>query len=171
MRMMLRLATYVVLAAFPIAYAHAFNDDFARIPEVQGAALSPTGEYLAVAKEEEGQRLVAVFKYPAMELIHVIDLKGKYDVGRFWWANDERILVLVNFELGNQEEELTRGELYAVNADGSKGKYLFGIGARHNQKTNSRVQRVKREAAAATAPHKREPRHSSKSKGLASRAE
>ena len=63
-----------------------FVDDYAKLPEVLGASISPTGKYLAVAKEEDNKVVVAVFEYPKIELINVIDFPGRNEVGGFWWV-------------------------------------------------------------------------------------
>ena len=145
-----------VLGGFFASTAHAFVDDYVRIPEVRRAVISPTGEYLAVVKDEDQRRVLAVFEFPKMKLINVVSFPGKNEVGRFWWANDERLLIDIALDLDSREDDVGRGELYAVNADGTKGKYLFGIrGDLMNKGGSSRVQRVRSEAAAARPRHMR----------------
>ena len=135
--------------------AHAYDDSFAKIPEIQGARISPTGEYLAVVKEEDERRVVAVFEFPKMELINVIAFPGKNEVGNFWWVNDDRILVRVDVDWGNREQDISYGELYAVNADGTRGKYLFGLRGDQLGETKSRIQRVTVEYGSASFEHAR----------------
>ena len=148
---LLFLPALMVLAA---GAAHAdLVDDFSRNPDVISAKISPTGEYLAVMKEEEEQNVVAVFTFPAMKLINVIDLPGKNEVSNYWWINDERILVSVMFDWAGFEDERSYGELYAVNADGKRGKYLFGIRGDGQGATKSRVRQVARRTESATFEH------------------
>ncbi len=128
-------------------------DDLAKRAEVSQVRFSPTGEYLTAVKEEDGKRVVAVFTYPDMDLINVIDFPGRSEVGAYWWVNEERILVSVAVDWGNREADSRYGELYAVNADGKKGKYLFGLRGNQSAKTKSRLNQVSREFASASYLH------------------
>jgi dipeptidyl aminopeptidase/acylaminoacyl peptidase len=128
-------------------------DDLARKPDVLSARLSPTGEYLAVMKEEGTKRVVAVFQFPKMKLINVIDFPGRSEVGSYWWVNDERILTSVAVDWDRFEEDVSYGELYAVNANGKKGKYLFGIRGDQSGKAKSRTTTVSTEYASAAFTH------------------
>lgn len=129
--------------------------DLSKPPEFLNARISPTGDYLAILKEEDQKRVLAVFEYPKMKLINVVDFPGRNEVGAYWWVNDERLLMSVLVDWGNREEEVGYGELYAVNADGKKGKYLFGHRGEQGAATKSRVAKVKAEFASATLEHPR----------------
>lgn len=140
-----------------VSHAWAFNDDYARPLEIRQAEISPKGDYISILKEEDGKQIVAVLTYPDMELINVIDPPANTEVGDYAWVNDDRILVQFAFELPYSEEERSAGELYAVNADGSKGKYLFGFRADYagGGQPKSRVQRVEAQTEAARLLHPR----------------
>ena len=151
---MMKLVVYILLAMLTAGPVRAdLVDDFSRNPDVLSAKISPTGEYLAVMKEEEEQNVVAVFTFPAMKLINVIDFPGKNEVGNYWWVNDERILVSIMFDWAGYEDERSYGELYAVNADGKRGKYLFGLRGDQAGNTRSRVSQVSRRTEAASLQH------------------
>ena len=147
------LIVSVLLCLLAVPVAADLIDDLARNPEVRAARISPTGEYLAVMKEEEAQNVVAVFTFPEMKLINVIDFPGKNEVGRFWWVNNERILVSVAIDWDRSEEDVGHGELYAVNADGKRGKYLYGRRGNMSGKAKSRTNQVTTEYAAASFLH------------------
>ncbi len=145
------LAALAVLMGMLLGSAVQANlvDDWSRNPEVRWAEISPTGEYLAVLKEEQDERVVAVFEFPAMKLINVIDFPGRSEVGNFWWVNDERILVRVDVDWSFREDDVSYGELYAVNADGKRGKYLFGLRGNQANTNKSRVSSVTQEFGSA----------------------
>ncbi len=143
------LAVLMSVLSMPVAQAN-LVDDWSRNPEVRGARISPTGEYLAIVKDEDDQRVVAVFEFPAMKLINVIDFPGRSEVGNYWWVNDERLLVSVAVDWNNREEDVSYGELYAVNANGKKGKYLYGLRGDQADSTKSRVSSVRREFGSAS---------------------
>ena len=124
-------------------------DGLAKNAEISDAKISPTGEYLAVLKEEDGKRKIFVFEFPAMKLINIIDAPGRSEVGTYRWVNDERLLLSISVDWGNREDDIGYGELYAVNADGKKGKYLFGVRGDQNADIKSRTSKVKQEFASA----------------------
>lgn len=142
------LAQTLFLTLFSSSFAAAnLVTDLARKAEVMSAKISPGGDYLAVMKDEDDRRVVAVFSFPDMKLINVIAFPGKNEVGNYWWVNDERILTSIAVDYGNREQDTTYGELYAVNADGKKGKYLFGYRGDQLGATDTRVNRVTTERA------------------------
>ena len=145
---MLSLVACVSVWLSPLVRADLI-DDLSRNPEVRGARISPTGEYLAVLKEEDDQRVVAVFTFPKMKLINVVDFPGRSEVGNYWWVNDERLLFNIAVDWGNREDDVSYGELYAVNADGKRGKYLFGMRGEQLGETKSRLNNVSRALASA----------------------
>lgn len=152
----LLFTAFTFIACLLAATVHAdLVDDWSKNPELRGAKISPTGEYLAVVKDEDDQRVVAVFEFPAMKLINVIDPPGKSEVGNYWWVNNERLLISVAVDWGNREEDVSYGELYAVNANGKRGKYLFGLRGDQGDSKKSRVSSVKQEFGSASLVHQR----------------
>ncbi len=149
---------YVVLAFVFINLlginAHAdLVDDWSKNREVFSAKISPQGEYLAVMKEEDEKRVVAIFSFPAMKLLNVVDFPGRSEVGNYWWVNDERLIFQVNVDWGSREDDVSYGELYAVNADGKKGKYLYGLRGNQPGSNRSRTSNVTAAFASARFTH------------------
>jgi len=96
--------------------------------EFRQAEISPTGEYLAVDVVHEERRALAVL---ATKDLEVISVSGFYDaeVGGFEWINDERLVLTIMRKRPGREAPGSYGEIYAVNADGSAPKYLYGLNA------------------------------------------
>ena len=96
--------------------------------EFRQAEISPDGTYLAVDVVHEGRRALAVLK---TENLEVIKVSGFYDaeVGRFGWINSDRLVLTIVRKRYGREAPGSFGEIYAVNADGSAPKYLYGINA------------------------------------------
>ena len=103
-------------------------EQLAAKPEFRQAEISPDGKYLAVDVVHEERRALAVL---ATEDLEVIKVSGFYDaeVGAFGWVNDERIVMTIVRKRYGREAPGSYGEIYAVNADGSAPKYLYGINA------------------------------------------
>lgn len=123
-------------------------NDFARLAELISAEISPGGQYLSVLREENEKRTLVVFTYPEMKILNVIDFPGNNEVGDYDWVNDERLLIRIDFDFEVFGGNRTFGELYAINADGSKGKYLFGRRADQGATSSSRVHTVRAERGA-----------------------
>ena len=124
-------------------------EDIAADPEFLNAEISPTGEYLAALKEIDNKRTVVVFKFPSMEPAGVMRFPGRNEVGNFMWVNDERIVASIVTQFDRLEAEQSRGELFAMNADGSKSEYLFGYRATEEQ-GSGHIKRRTREWASAS---------------------
>ncbi|HSN01371.1 MAG TPA: S9 family peptidase [Rudaea sp.] len=127
--------TSAIAAPMPLA-------DFARHPQYEQVKISPEGDYLAATAVVRGRTVLA--------LIHLANMKGvnvtprdRADVVDFWWVASKRVMYTLGERVGGLEEPQSTGELYAVNADGSDGKILFGFragedhGATHIQHAES----------------------------------
>ena len=104
-------------------------EDFARWPDVRRVRISPGGDYLAVMRVVDDKQVVAVLSFPEMKLTGTMSFPGNNQVLNFWWVNDERLIGSVTRDFGATEYLRPTGELFGMNADGSKGRHLFGVRA------------------------------------------
>lgn len=100
--------------------------DFARQSEFEEAKLSPTGQYLAVAMRRDGVKILVVLRHDTLDVASVLKFNAPNEVDRFYWANDERLLVSLAITFGPYEFPMSTGELHAVDADGKNGRMVFG---------------------------------------------
>ena len=145
--MLRRILAAWMLVSVSLPVTAGIVEDIAADPDILDAEISPNGDYLAALREIEGKRTVVVFKFPSMELSTVLSFPGRNEVGNFWWINDERILASVLLKFDRLESEISRGELFAVNADGSKSEHLFGYRAAGDQRSQGHVKRKSNELA------------------------
>ena len=129
MRRLLASAGLVLVLATPTVSAGVSPEDFARNPDVLRTRISPTGEYLATLRVVDDKRVVAVLTFPDMELKGVMSFPGRNQVLSFRWVNDERLVGSVTRDFGRFEFLSPSGELFGMNADGGRGKHLFGYRA------------------------------------------
>ena len=103
--------------------------------------ISPTGKYLSVVKEVEGQRNLFVLTLSDYKIINMLRFPEGAEVGNYYWVNDERIVLSKIYRKPWTEVPTSMGELYAINADGSKGKYLAGYLSGEAKHTRIRKQK------------------------------
>lgn len=114
------LSTPVVGAAPPTPIK-----DFVRDAEFERAKISPTGRYLAMVMPREGRRMLGILD---LELRKVTaHMRWDYEeVAAFHWVGPDRVVVSMARSFGPLDQPYLTGELFAMNADGSRKKYLFG---------------------------------------------
>ena len=133
MRVLRVCATFVAgfLMFSTFAYAAKQEHDtaslFAKHAEFTSVSISPGGDYLAVGILHEGKRAAAVLDLETKAVKSLITFKDRLEVAGIRWLNEERLLVTMARKIGSLEMPGSAGELYAVNADGSKGKNIFGF--------------------------------------------
>lgn len=119
--------TVLILASVGCSATYAYTPaDFAKDYQYQAAKISPDGKHIAMAILKDGQRKLAVVKASDFSPVGGADFGNKQEVGRFYWANNERIVAQIWKRYPWKEEPVFEGELFAVNYDGSRGKMIYG---------------------------------------------
>jgi len=99
---------------------------FAKESEFTSVQVSPEGDYLSVKTTRDGKAALMILERAKMKLINVVQLDGDAQVGGYSWVSKDRLVFTKQYLRGYFAEPTDRGELLAVNADGSKSKYLMG---------------------------------------------
>ena len=115
-------------------------EHFAKGTQYFNLKLSPNGDFFSAKSNVDGRDVLAVFDRKAMKMINVIRFGGNQQVGDYFWVNEKRIVTQIEYVHGWDNEPRYRGELFAVNADGSKQKYLTGYQGGEMQ-TGSRLKK------------------------------
>lgn len=105
-------------------------ESFFSYSKISQVKISPDGKYLAMAVASDA----AGVDRDMLVILNTADRKPKANLQvinrqsilNFWWANDERVLVSTMTETGSFDVPVPDGDLYAVNADGTKQKQLIG---------------------------------------------
>lgn len=100
-------------------------EDFAINPQYANATLSPDGKHLALTYDNGEQTRLYFFSLPDLKLVGNHGLAGD-SPGDIYWANNKRVVVKVLRNVLQIESKGYFGELYAVNYDGTDGKFIFG---------------------------------------------
>ena len=69
---------------------------------------------------------LAIMRRADNKLTATFQLGRNTHVNEFWWVNAERVLISIAEKFGEMDQPRLTGELYAINADGSKGELLVG---------------------------------------------
>ncbi|WP_259401967.1 S9 family peptidase [Pseudoalteromonas sp. SG41-1] len=115
-------------------------DDFSRSSEYSQVKISPNGSYLAVIMQPEGKKVLVILDAKKFTIHHAINFESNAQVGAYHWVRDDRVVVAKEYLRGWQDHPEYYGELYGVNADGSKAKYL--VGYLGEMQTGSRIKKA-----------------------------
>jgi dipeptidyl aminopeptidase/acylaminoacyl peptidase len=94
--------------------------------EFVSAKISPDGKHLAFAIVKEGVRQLAVVETDSMKAVGGVSFGTKQQVGDFYWANNERLVMQVLENDPWAEFPSYYGELFAINYNGKRGEIIYG---------------------------------------------
>jgi len=89
---------------------------FARHAQFTSAKISPKGTFVAALSQESGRRTLAFINLVTRKLTFVLRPEGESTIGRFYWANDERVVIEMVDQQGTLAAPVTLGEMYAIDA-------------------------------------------------------
>lgn len=121
----------IFLIFFPFILVSTFCEavtiaELTETPAITDIKISPTGDYLAARVFRDNKHSLIFLDRSAVKIVGGLNLVGSNEVGRFFWANDERIVAEVYRVPTNKEAPSYWGELVAVNYDGSYSELIFG---------------------------------------------
>ena len=117
----------------------ALIEAFTKFPQVYSVKISPDGENLGLLASAEGRKVLMILSADDYSPVNVIKFGSTKQVGEFHWANNERLIVrLEYFQSWYSEAPSSAGEWYAINIDGSKEANIFGY--RSGKGTSSKIQ-------------------------------
>lgn len=100
--------------------------------EFNDIQVSPNGEYFAATVPLEDQTALVVLSREKMSVTATFRLGKNTEVADFDWVNPERVLISTAKKFGSLAEPQLDGNLYAMNADGSKIELLMGQSVKGN---------------------------------------
>ncbi|WP_286265940.1 hypothetical protein [Thalassotalea atypica] len=106
--------------------------------------ISPDGKTIAVAMDVEGKRTLAFLNTANMEYVGGSKLPRLSEVGQFYWANNERVIIQVHKKEAWRPESIYYGELFAQNIDGTKANMIYGYRALHERKARGAGSKFKK---------------------------
>jgi dipeptidyl aminopeptidase/acylaminoacyl peptidase len=101
-------------------------DAFVKKDRFETIKISPAGEYYAATVPVEDRTALAIMRRSDNKLSATFQLGRNTHVENFWWVNPERVLISIAEKFGEMDQPRLTGELYAINADGSRPDLLVG---------------------------------------------
>jgi dipeptidyl aminopeptidase/acylaminoacyl peptidase len=101
-------------------------EDFFKDNDFASIQLSLDGTYLSGVLEKEGKQRLVILNRKTMKPENVISMKGREEVGRVVWLNNERFMFTTQIREGKLAPARGTGIWYATNYDGSKEQQLVG---------------------------------------------
>lgn len=126
------LGLFCLMAAAPatVAAAPIPIEKFVKHSVYGSVKISPTGEYLAMSVDRNGQDVLTVLRLSDMSIVKVNQLPDEKSVGQYYWASPDRLIFNSVKKFGSYARPMGTGEWYGVNADGSQPRPLVFQGTR-----------------------------------------
>lgn len=123
----------IVFSLFPAVLAEAVTlNDLMRHPEFEEVAISPDGGHLAATVPQEDQNGVMILNISDPETPR---MTGGFRIDRdenatgLMWVTDERLVFTSTIQAGPLAQPRQSGNYYAIDADGSRMRQIFGTAA------------------------------------------
>jgi len=119
----LLLSLFIVFSSqaspLPIEY-------FSKQGQFNQLRLSPDGLHYAATIPQGNATNLAIINRSTMKVIRLYGFGENTHIGKFYWANNKRLVYLKAKKKGYLESLVSNGDIYAANIDGSKRVQLFG---------------------------------------------
>lgn len=123
--------------------------DFVRTAEAADMRISPDGKFLALTVPDANDRnFLVIINRVDMKISSSLKAREGDVIDSFAWVNDDRVVASIATKIGGIDQPIPTGELYGINADGSKSGVLFSYRAEAENKGTHIKQRDARRASA-----------------------
>ena len=120
------LALSLLAFAFAASAAEIPLEDFARHAQFRDIKISPDGDYIAASAVVDGKAVLSLVKLDDMKGVN-LKPRESGEVYEFWWVAPHRVVYNVAERVSTLETPSLTGELYGVNADGTRKQLMLGV--------------------------------------------
>lgn len=123
----IRCAAFCALSvlSYPLLASGVSFEDLARHLQYTEVKISPDGRHIAATTVVKDKPLLALLDLDTKKGGMVTPREGNQVVD-FWWANDNRVVYTEGTKVSGWDQPFSTGEIFAINADGSSPKFLYG---------------------------------------------
>ena len=130
--------TFIAMIVLCCGYAQANTVDvLAGDPVLRDVKISPDGKHMALLAPVEGRNVVSIIKTDTREPVNILKFGSTKQVGDVYWANNERLVLRLDYFFSWYAAASSAGEWYAVNINGKKRENIFGY--RSSRGTSSKI--------------------------------
>jgi dipeptidyl aminopeptidase/acylaminoacyl peptidase len=123
-----RVLLLVITLVFGQAQANTV-DILAGDPVLRDIKMSPDGKYLALLAPVDGRNVVSIIETETRQPVNILKFGSTKQIGDVYWANNERLILRLDYFYSWYAAASTAGEWYAVNINGKKRENIFGYRA------------------------------------------
>jgi len=105
----------------------AVNVDLIDTPVVVDMKLSPDGQHIGLLAPVDGRNVLTIIQTSTRAPINLLEFESDRQIGDFYWANNERLLMRLDYFQSWYAAPTSAGEWFAVNIDGKKKENVFGF--------------------------------------------
>ncbi|MCJ7557914.1 MAG: S9 family peptidase [Gammaproteobacteria bacterium] len=102
---------------------------FSKPTEFMTVKISPDGKHLAVLTPMDGKNAIGILDTETLKPVYIVRFGEDKQVGEFDWANDERLIMSLQYFSARYEHPGSAGEWFATNLDGTKQRNIYGFRA------------------------------------------
>jgi len=124
------LAASLLSIAFAAPAAEIPIEDFAKHAQFRDIKISPDGDYLAASAVVDGKAVLSLVKLDDMKGVNLRPRESG-EVYEFWWVAPHCVVYNVAERVSTLETPSLTGEIYGVNADGTRKQLLLGYRQNH----------------------------------------
>lgn len=95
--------------------------------DYRNVSLSPDGKHIALIRNQNDVPVIIIVDAATMQAVNQISFAKKDSVGHYLWANNDRLLIFLHTKQRNEERKAYYGEIYSIDIDEDKGKFVFGV--------------------------------------------
>ena len=103
------------------------NIDLIDNPVVVDMKLSPDGQHIGLLAPVDGRNILTIIQTSTRTPINLLEFESDRQIGDFYWANNERLLMRLDYFQSWYAAPTSAGEWFAVNIDGKKKENVFGF--------------------------------------------
>jgi len=120
---------------------------FAAHDKYRNVKISPSGKYLAISRYQDEKSSLVIIKTDTMQAVNQIFFRAQDQVGQYYWANNERIVIKIYAKHPDVDHPVYYGDLYSVDAiktgSTTKGKLIFGNRVLYQKTRTIKEKRIK----------------------------
>ncbi|WP_310206208.1 alpha/beta fold hydrolase [Rheinheimera pacifica] len=109
-------------------------------PTYTNVQISPDGRFISAVVNIDNKTALGIIERKGFKMVNAIRFPGREEIGSYFWANNERLVIKMAETMPWKQEPLFYGELFAVNWDSSKGSLIYGYRAGEMQ-TGSNIKK------------------------------